>query len=345
MPERTVDRSDPHEVSSPRAGRRQRIRALAHHEYRTALRSNVFLALTAVLSVATIASVYVASTDYHSQLADYLAYKSSATANGVANVAPPPFALLALLRGAFEYLEIIGAVIGITLGYLSVSRERLGRTLPLLWSRPVSAGERAAGSVLGATALIGTIVAATAIVAVACLGLIGGSWPDGVQLLKLALAYAAAVVYLVTWYCVGAIATAKARVPATGLMVALGVWLVVVLVLPQIGDTLDADNQVPGGLFAALGLGHQGEVDILAHFTGYEKVRTAIEAASLEKHFERFSFAMVDIKPRYRDLGLGELLSLKRIELLWLGAYGAALVLWLRRTFDRQPTTSRGGPS
>ena len=41
-------------------------------------------------------------------------------------------------------------------------------------------------------------------------------------------------------------------------MVALGIWLVVVLILPQIGDTLDADNQLPGGLFAALGLGHDG---------------------------------------------------------------------------------------
>ena len=322
-----------------------RISTLARHEYRAAVRSRVFIALTAVLSIATIASVYVASADYHSQLADYLAYKATAAANGIDQVAPPPFALLALLRGAFEYLEIIGAVIAITRGYLSVSRERINRTLPLVRTRPVTAGEQAAGNVLGATALIGTIVGATALVAVACLGIIGGQWPAGVQIVKLLLAYTAAVVYMVTWYCLGSIATAKAKIPATGLMAALGVWLVVVLILPQIGDTLDADNQVPGGLFAALGLGHQGEVDILAHFTGYEKVRTAIEAASLEKHFERFAFAMTDIKPRYWDYSLGHLLSIKTIEVIWMAFYLTALGAWLRRTFNRQSTLPQGGRS
>lgn len=328
--------------TDPDGGRLTRVTTLARHEYRAAVRSRVFVILTAVLSIATIASVYVAAVDYRSQLADYLAYKSAAQANGITQLAPPPFALLALLRGAFEYLEIIGAVIAITLGYLSVSRERLGHTLPLLRSRPVTGGEQAAGSILGATALVGTIVAATAAVAVVCLGVIGNDWPSGVQIIKLLLAYAAAVVYLVTFYCLGAVATAKAKVPANGLMAALGVWLVVVLILPQIGDTLDADNQVPGGLFAALGLGHQGEVDILAHFTGYEKVRTAIEAASLEKHFERFAFAMTDIKARYRDLSLRQLLDIKTIEVLWMAFYATAMGAWLRRTFTRQSTLPQG---
>lgn len=35
----------------------------------------------------------------------------------------------------------------------------------------------------------------------------------------------------------------------TALIVALVLWLVVVLIVPQIGDTMDPDNQVPGGLF------------------------------------------------------------------------------------------------
>lgn len=343
MPELTAPHAVSRRATSASSGRTQRVMTMAGHEYRAAVRSRVFLALTAVLSIATIASVYVAAVDYRSQLADYLAYKAAAQASGIDQVAPPPFALLALLRGAFEYLEIIGAVIAITLGYLSVSRERLGRTLPLLRSRPLTGGEHAAGSALGATALIATIISATAAVAVVCLGLIGHDWPGGVQILKLGLAYAAAVVYMVTFYCLGAVATAKARTPANGLMAALGVWLIVVLILPQIGDTLDADNQVPGGLFAALGLGHQGEVDILTHFALYERIRTTIEAASLEKHFERFAFAMVDIKARYREFSLGHLLRIKTIEVFWLAFYATALGAWLRRAFIRQPTLPPGG--
>lgn len=345
MPDTAILKRTPAPAIATRRGKMTRVFTLARHEYRAALRSRVFLALAAVMSIATVASVYVAAADYQGRLADYLVYQSAAQANGITQVTPPPFALLALLRGAFEYLEIIGSVIAITLGYLSVSRERLGRTLPLLRSRPVTGGEHAAGNILGAIALIATIVGATAAAAVLCLGVIGHDWPNGPQLLKLALGYTAAIVYMTTFYCLGAIASAKAKVPATGLMVALGVWLIVVLILPQIGDTLDADNQVPGGLFAALGLGHQGEVDILARFTFYEKVRTAIEAASLEKHFERFAFAMTDVKARYRDLTLGQLLDIKRIEVIWMAFYATTLCAWMRRVFIRQSALPQGGKS
>ena len=320
----------------------RRVLTLARHECRAAARSRVFLGLFAVLAVATMVSVYVGAVDYRSQLADYEAYRAAAQAGGVQQIAPSPLALLSLLRGAMEYLEIIGAVIAITLGYLSVTRERTGRTLPLIRSRPVSAGEQAVGTVLGAVALFTAIVAATAAVAVVALGVIGNDWVNGAQLVKLGLAYGAAVVYLTVFFCLGAAATARARNPATGLIVALAVWLVVVLILPQIGDTLDADNQVPGGLFASLGLGHDGEVSILAHFGTYEKVRTAIEAMSFAKHFERFAFAMTDIKPRYRDLSLAQLLDIKTIEILWMVAYAVGLGALVRRAFNRQPAITQG---
>ena len=126
-------------------------------------------------------------------------------------------------------------------------------------------------------------------------------------------------------------------------MIALGIWLIVVLVLPQIGDTMDADNQIPGGLFKALGLGHDGEVQILTHFTTYERIRTWTEEASLAKHFERFSFAMTDVKERYRPFSLPWLLGQTRNDIGWLIAYSAALYAGLRRTFRTQPTSPQGG--
>jgi ABC-2 type transport system permease protein len=315
---------------------------LASHEYRAAVRNRVFLGLLAVLAASTLASVFVGAVDYRAQLADYEAYRTAAQAGGIQQIAPSPLALLSLLRGAMEYLEIIGAVIAITLGYLSVSRERTGRTLPLIRSRPVSAGEQALGTVLGAVALFTTIVVATAAVAVVALGLSGNDWANGTQLVKIVLAYGAAIVYLTVFYCLGAAATAHARNPATGLIAALAVWLVVVLVLPQIGDTLDADNQLPGGLFASLGLGHDGEVAILTHFGTYEKARTAIEATSFAKHFERFAFAMIDTKPRYRELSLRQLLDIKTIEVIWMAAYTLGLGALLRRAFNRQPAIPQG---
>ncbi|MCB0993483.1 MAG: ABC transporter permease subunit [Acidimicrobiales bacterium] len=321
---------------------RTRIVTVARHEYRAAVRNRLLVTLAGILVAVTIASVYIASADYASQLADYNAYRDAATASGLDRIAPSPLAPLSLLRGAIEYVEIIGAVIAIAIGYLSVSQERANRTLGLLRSRPLTGGEHALGSLLGALAVFATLIAATAITAIACVGIIGNDWLGAADLLQLLLAYIAALFYMAAFYALGAIATARSRVAANGLMVALGVWLVVVLILPQIGDTLDADNQVPGGLFSALGLGHDGEVTILTHFTTYERIRTFTENLSLAKHFERFAFAMTDVKDRYRPYSLGLLLRTTWADIAWLTAAAVVLTAGLRRTFRTQPPITQG---
>ena len=308
-----------------------KIFALARHEYRSAVRSRTMAAFAVILVSATLVSVYVSSVEYAAQLADYQTYRAAALANGLPRIAPSPLAPLSLLRGALEYLEIIGAVIAITLGYLSVARER---------SNPVSINEQTAGRLIGAVGVLSTLVLATVVVAVAGVGVIGHDWLSIGQVFRVVLVGLAAVVYLGIFYCLGVIATTRASLATNGLIVALGVWLVVVLVLPQIGDTLDADNQVPGGLFAALGLGHDGEVTILQHFVGYERTRTWIEDASLTKHFERFAFALTDVKERYRVHGLGWLINETKADLAWLLAYALALVAGLRHTLRRQSRTA-----
>ncbi|CAN5584859.1 hypothetical protein BH10ACT2_BH10ACT2_15570 [soil metagenome] len=324
---------------------RTRIVTLARHEFRAAARSKILLVIIGIVVSLTAVSVFIASVSYRSQLADYEAYRTAAQASGLDRIAPSPLAALSLLRGALEYLEIIGAVIAIALGYLTVSRERTNRTLPLIRSRPVTSGELASGSLVGAVAVISSLVAVTAAVSVICVGTIGNDWIGAGQALQLLLAYIAAIVYLTAFYCLGAIATATSKVAANGLMIALGIWLVVVLVLPQIGDTMDADNQLPGGLFKALGLGHDGEVNILTHFTTYERIRTWTEEASLAKHFERFSFAMADVKERYRPYGLGWLLGQTRNDIGWMIVYATASIAGLRRAFRRQPTIPQQGAS
>jgi len=291
--------------------------------------------------IVTFASVYVGAVDYRSQLADYQAYKNAAQANGLSQIAPSPLAPLSLLRAAMEYLEIVGAIIAITLGYLSMTREFASGTPPLIRSRPVTDLEIAKGNALGALWMFVTMLLTILIVSVLGVGLIGNDWIGGSQVLKLLIAFTAALLYLGVFYAIGVIGTSRAKNPVNGLMVALGIWLVVVLVLPQIGDTLDADNQVPGGLFSALNLGHNGEVTILKHFSGYEHIRTGIEELSIAKHFERFSFAMADVKVRDRSLSLPGLLGAKRNDIGWLIGYFGLMSVLFRSAFSRLRRTDK----
>jgi ABC-type transport system involved in multi-copper enzyme maturation permease subunit len=323
----------------------KRIVTLAQHEYRAAIRSRVLVMLIGLLVIVTVASVYIAAVAHRSQVADYEAYKTAAQANGLDRIAPSPLAAMSLLGGALEYLQIIGSVIAITLGYLSVIRERSNRTLPLIKSRPVTATEQTFGNLLGAVGLIATLIAATACAGVVCIGVIGHDWINLNEAGQLLLAYLAALIYMTGFYCLGAIAATRARYSANGLLAALAIWLVIVLILPQIGDTLDADNQVPGGLFQALGLNRADETTILTHFDIYETIRTRIEYISFAQHFQRFVFAMADVKERYRPFNLGYLFARVWTDLAWVLAYPLMLIALLRRTIRRQPTIPQGANS
>ncbi len=320
-----------------------RIVELARHEYRAAVRSRVLVILITILVVVTIASVFIASVTHRTQVADYETYKTAAQANGLARITPSPLAPMSLLRGAFEYLQIIGSVIAITLGYLSVSRERSNRTLALLRSRPLSGAELGTGNLLGAVGLMTTMVGVTAVAGVACIGIIGHDWVNLRELLQLLLAYVVSVVYMTGCYLLAVWCAAKASNPINGLLAALCVWLVIVLVFPQIGDTLDSDNQIPGGLFKALGLNRKDETAVLLHFSKFEIIRTRIEYLSFAQHYQRFVFAMADVKERYRPLGLGGLMSRVWTDLAWILAWPSLLRVGQRRALSKQPVLSDGG--
>lgn len=327
-----------------RGDRRARILAIAQHEWRAASRTKMLGFLIVVLMAASTLSVLVAAAAHRAEVLDYRNYVDAAVAGGVTRVAPSPLRPLSLLRAPIEYLAVIGSIIAITFGHLSVARERTNRTQMLVAMRPVSTGERLVGTMLGASSVFTLLTLTSLITGVVAAGAVGGDWVGLPELGRVVLTLIATVIYMLVFYVVGNVATARSRVAATGLFIALLIWLVVVLVLPQVGDTLDADNQVPGGLFSALGLDRADESTILARFSGYETTRIGLEEASFEKHYERFSFAMADVLLKYRDFTLRQLLVEKWHDIVWMLTYPVAALslFWLALRDNRTFTTTQG---
>lgn len=304
-----------------------RLLTLAGHDYRSAVRNRVLAALLVTLIVVTTVSVLIAAFDYQTKIDDYTAYKDAAAAAGITNVAPLQVKPLQLLRPVVEYVEFVGGVIAIALGYLSVARERGNRTLWLLRTRPVSTGELTFGPALGALGLIATLVVATAVIGVVSIGIWGHDWINGEEVVRVVIWCIASIVYMGVFYCLGAALTARSRVLANGLVAALVVWLVVVLIIPQIGDTMDPDNQLPGGLFKALNLDKDHETRVLAEFSTYERLRNDLEETSFAKHYERFSFAILEVKvkDKYRDVTIGQAASAAQRNIVWMAVYAVLL--------------------
>ena len=98
--------------------------------------------------------------------------------------------------------------------------------------------------------------------------------------------------------------TARLKQYSSAILVGITSWLIVVLVVPQIGDTMDPDNQVPGGLFGSLGIVKSTETSILAHFHTFDVIRNGLEVTSITKLFERVAFAFLGIKDKYNQLSI-----------------------------------------
>ncbi|QPE03905.1 ABC transporter permease subunit [Microbacterium schleiferi] len=282
------------------------IAIIAAKEFRERRRDPLLIGLIAFLGIACVVSVTVASGAFRVELDAYNAYVEQLTASGSQTAAAAPRLFpMQLLRGAVEYVELLGALFAIVVGYGSIAAEKRRGTLDLVLSRPVGLFSLGLGKVAGLSAVWAVVLVALAIIEAIALLTIGGASLGGYELRNILLATVVLWLYLVFWTAVAIAVTSLTARPSTGLIIAVALWLVVVLILPQIGDTMDPDNQVPGGLFAALQIQRPDELTVMAHFAGFDGIRNGIEVSSITKHTERLSFAFLGIKDQYNQQPLG----------------------------------------
>ena len=90
---------------------------------------------------------------------------------------------------------------------------------------------------------------------------------------------------------------------------------------------MDIDNQIPGGFFSSMGMTRDQEHQVLQQFKFYETIRNGIEEMSPTKHYERISFALLNVKPGFEANTPWEVVGLKWIDLLGLTV--PSVGLWL----------------
>ncbi|MBT1004003.1 ABC transporter permease [Paenarthrobacter sp. DKR-5] len=284
--------------------------AVAGKEIRDAFRDRTLLILTLALTGLVAVSVLGASFAFHDKVTAYQAAVAQLKAAGQPTniLTVPQYSPLQMLRNSIEYIEIVGAVLAVLLGHLSVARERRSRTMDLILTRPVHPLAYIGGKIAGAAVLLTAVSAVLFGFAGLSLGLLGSVPLTGAEWVKVLTAAAAAAAYLMIFFLTGAALAAVIGNQSAALVLALALWVAFVLVLPQIGDTMDVDNMVPGGLFNSLHLAKDQQSTVLGHLQGYEWVRNATEVLSPTKHFERLDFAVLGIKDMYNGHPLAEIL-------------------------------------
>ncbi len=312
------------------------VRTLAAKDIRDALRDHFILIVTAFLGLAALVALVTGAIALRNDVATYDAAKATLLALGKSAEAirAPEFYPLRLLRGAIEQVEIIGAAIALLIGYRAAASERGRQTLALMLTRPMRRWQFVAGKALAGIGLLAGGLALVLGSLTLILHLLSGIGLGMDDLARIVIVWAVAVAYTACFFLVSFILSLHLKQPSQALLLAFAVWLLLVLIAPQIGDTLDPDNQVAGGVFKQLNIAKPDQVEILKGFAGYETLRDGIEQASVTKHFERFTFAVLGIKATYAGLPLGPILIEMRGNLIWifltalgLGALALALPL------------------
>lgn len=294
---------------------------IARKELLDLRRNRFLLAILGFVLVAVVISVVVSATQFGAKLDAYNVYLDALRAAGnTTTPAAPQLFPLQLLRGSIEYLEILGALFAIVIGYGMIAKEKQRATLQLIYSRPIRRYSLPAGKLL-ALAVAWLIAVAVIFSAVtATVAIVGHAQFAFIDAQRLLIAAATAWGYLLLWSALALGLAATTKRLSTALIIALVLWLTVVLILPQIGDTMDPDNQVPGGLFKSLAIAKPDEKAVLANFAGFDSARNGLEVSSITKHYERFTFAVLGIKDQYNQQPLAA---------VWTGTWNNAITLWL----------------
>ncbi len=293
---------------------------VAKKEYTDALKNKVFLVFLLFLLFLIGTSIVVTSFDFQSKVAVYqnALLKLQQSGQIVENLSEPQFFPLQLLRGAIEYLEIIGAILAIVLGYLSIAKEKGNNTLQLILTRPISRLSIFLGKLLGNALLLisvsGIVFAGISLV----VEVIGKTMLTGPQFFRILLTFVFTVVYLLIFFSISALLSILLKSLPNALIVSFLIWILFVLIIPQIGDTMDPDNQVPGGLFNSLHIEKANQLLILEKFSRYEKTRDSLEQTSLTKHYERLAFALLGIKDTYNGKSLDFVFHDKIGDVWWI---------------------------
>ncbi|MHB1419654.1 MAG: ABC transporter permease [Bacillota bacterium] len=301
---------------------------IARKEITDALKNKVFLITLGLLLMLTVVSVVLGSLQVRVSMDNYNNSIEFLKSLGKSELPPMPnLNPIAASKGFVNYIGMLGALLAMILGNYAIVKERRSGTMKLILSRPVFRDKLLYGKLMGNMTLLLGISMLASVITFFSIFSIGNVAPTSSDMVRICLFFLMSFLYMTFFLVLGIALSVFVSNGNKALLIAVITWLVLSFVLPQIGDTMDMDNQLPGGFFAQMGMTRVQEHQLLQKFKFYEKMRDGIEEMSPTKHYERVSYALLNVKPGFDKNTPMEVLGLKWINLL--GLMAPSMLLWL----------------
>ncbi len=300
---------------------------IAMKEFKEVFRTKTFLFVLFLFLILISISITISSLVFNDQVTQFRqsleVLKSLWRAS---NIVQPDFYPLNLLRGVVDYIEIVGAILWIFLGYISAYREKISKSLSLILSRPVKKAHVIYGKLLWNFSFIFLLMIFVSILIVVLLYAIAWTSLWWIEFMKIWVFIFTSSFYILIFFMLSFLLCLSQRNTVNALIISFLVWLIFALIIPQIGDTMDTDNQISWWFFKSMNLSRTDEFKVMDHFKTYENIRTWVEQLSITKHYERLEFALFWIKKDYADKNLGFILQDKSIDIFVLILFFGVLV-------------------
>ena len=301
---------------------------IAKKEITDSFKNKLFIIILVMLVVLTITSVVLGayqvrtSVDEYNKSVEFLKSIGKTDLPGMPSLNP-----IAASKSFVNYIGMLGALMAMVLGNHAIASERKNGTLRLILSKKVFRDGFLSGKLLGNLAILFAITVLCAAITFAAIMIIGSIALSGAEIARMLLFFLMSFLFMVFFLVLGLAFAVFIGSGKKALLLTIVVWLILAFVFPQIGDTMDMDNQLPGGFFAQMGMTKQQEEQVLSKFQFYETLRDSIEEMSPTKHYERVSFALLNVKPGFENNTPVQVLGLKWVNLVGLTA--PSIILWL----------------
>ena len=213
---------------------------IARQHVQTLVRRKTFLLMLGVLVLMTALSGVIGWSSHSTILRVYDETVRTLTAAGK-TVPPNPFASkpnLSVLNNMIIYVPLIGALLAVVIGHMSMMGDRQAGVSRVIFSRPLDRGSYFWGKVAGSTFVVAVIMASCLVLSIVAVTLINGGFPTASELLQLALFYTLSGAYLLIFVLIGAITALLARSQSMALLAAVAVWVVVTFATPELTSGL-----------------------------------------------------------------------------------------------------------
>jgi ABC-2 type transport system permease protein len=210
------------------------IATIASHQVLSLRRQRVFLALLVTLLTMTALAGVLGWSSHQTIIRVYDEAVKLLASTG--KPAPPnPFLLkptLSLLSNMVVYIPLIGALLALILGHLSIVDDETNGTGRLVFSRQITRTSYVLGKIASAAAVLAVVLAASLLVSVASLLVVNHTIAVG-DFGRLGLFYALSWLYLMVFALIGMVTVLMTRRRSIALLSAMGAWLVITFVIPQ----------------------------------------------------------------------------------------------------------------